>query len=649
MSAFLGIFNLNGKPVAEHDMQPALNFFGQFKNDGCALWTSGPIGFGHQMQAVTPESSQERLPLTRDNLTITADARIDNRDDLFAALDIAHADRRTMTDNELILLAYRKWGDSCPERLIGDYAFAIWDERNQNVFCARDHIGVKPFYYYQTSEIFAFASDLRGLIALEGVRSEIDEAEIARYLLYQGPGYNDNTYTFFKNIYKLPYAHKLTANRQAVRTSSYWTPTEYPEIRLASLDDYADALFDVIQQAVNSRLRTNLHVGAHLSGGLDSSAVAILANRTLKERDHQPDVFSWSPPPGDNSDQTEHGRINAMCLQEGLTPVYIESSVEHGRMMGKLDISLKPSYTASNEDLVQQKAVERGIGLMMSGWGGDETVSFNARGLHAELFANRQWRQLEHHFGFHKARSPRKLAGTARRFWKNAVVPTLPAPMYRFMSYRGLRNGNWTKPYINPDFLEYIGPMIRPSEPPKRETPGVKANQFGLFYSGHMTARMESWASFGLEHGLTYVYPLVDRRVLEFIYAIPGHLHHEGGVNRHLYRYTMARIMPKGVPWQPVKQDTAMFEHAAKLRDEGAKSNRDYWLNDERLKQPNPWVDVPRLSKSLITNTPERHTGAAQRNAINSLTIWQNWKRGNTQSVAFENSEGFKKGTMKYV
>ncbi len=118
--------------------------------DGEGHWINGSVGLGHRMLWTTPESLHEKLPLTNKtrDVVITADARIDNRDDLISALNMSDHLSETITDSEIIMAAYEKWGERSPEKLIGDFSFAIWDNRKNMLFCARDPIGIRPFYYY---------------------------------------------------------------------------------------------------------------------------------------------------------------------------------------------------------------------------------------------------------------------------------------------------------------------------------------------------------------------------------------------------------------------------------------------------------------------------------------------------------------------
>src|SRR5580692_8775923 len=147
-------------------MAAALSFYGP---DGHGQWCGESVGLGHLMLHVTPESLEERQPASlraAPHLIITADARIDNRDELFDALGVPLAGRGQTPDSSLILLAFERWGEDCTKKLLGDFAFAIWNLRDRTLFCARDPFGCKPFFYYHGDGRFIFASDINGVLAL---------------------------------------------------------------------------------------------------------------------------------------------------------------------------------------------------------------------------------------------------------------------------------------------------------------------------------------------------------------------------------------------------------------------------------------------------------------------------------------------------
>ena len=194
--------------------------------------------------------------LTRENLRLKANALI---------------------DEELILSAYEKWGEDCVKHLTGDFAFAIWDERSQRLFCARDHFGVKPFFYTYIDGKFNFSSTLNDLRS--GVSNTLNEIAIGDYLLF---GVNqDNSTTIFKDIQRLPPGHTLTVANNEIKIRRYWTPSLPAEVRYRDNESYVERFLELLSRAVRDRLRTD-RVAISMSGGLDSTSLAAIASETAE-------------------------------------------------------------------------------------------------------------------------------------------------------------------------------------------------------------------------------------------------------------------------------------------------------------------------------------------------------------------------------
>jgi asparagine synthase (glutamine-hydrolysing) len=174
MSAIYGKYNFFNGAVTSEELCVMESKLNHWNGDNAGQWHHKAIGMGHLMLYNTPELLHEKLPLykSESGLCITADARIDNREEIYAALDLCDAD---MADSTLILLLYEKYGEACVQHLIGDFVFAIWDETEQKLFCARDHMGVKPFFYYHDEHFFAFASEIKGLLYLPGIDKSINK------------------------------------------------------------------------------------------------------------------------------------------------------------------------------------------------------------------------------------------------------------------------------------------------------------------------------------------------------------------------------------------------------------------------------------------------------------------------------------------
>lgn len=263
MSAITGIFFRKGKSVDSQLMKKMNDKLSHRGVDGSHIWVEGSVGLGHQMLHTTPESLHEKLPFIEEDLVITADARIDNREELAKKLGID--DVETVSDSYFILKAYGRWGEDCPDKLLGDFAFAIWDRKKEVLFCARDHMGVKPFYYYVDEEMFVFGTEIKALFEVEGVPYKLNKEKLALYLM---KNYCLNPeFTFYKNIKSLPSANSLTIKKNTKKNERYWKLNPNLKIKMASEEYYLKAFRNIFSEAVRCRLRTNFSLGADLSGG----------------------------------------------------------------------------------------------------------------------------------------------------------------------------------------------------------------------------------------------------------------------------------------------------------------------------------------------------------------------------------------------
>ena len=239
-------------------MLGALSDYGKTR----AQWTEGAVGLGCRSAAATNGDGAGHSPcLDRDaGAAVAADARLDDRDTLCSALGVPHAERSALTEGSLILRAWSRWGRECPNHLLGDYAFAVWDARKRTLFCARDHAGVRPFYYAWDSERLRLrqrrgsrprhAGRLRR--AGRGHRGDLSD----------GSGWwNTTTRTFFKEVRKLPPGHTLTIEGDPfpgggprTRIERYWRPERTPAARPASDDAHAEEFLALYARAVEDRL-----------------------------------------------------------------------------------------------------------------------------------------------------------------------------------------------------------------------------------------------------------------------------------------------------------------------------------------------------------------------------------------------------------
>ena len=184
MSAIAGIVNFNKEPVKIEEIHSVMGALQKFPADDIQVWKNENVFFGCHAQWITPESIGEPLPFydSERQCTITADAIIDNREELFESLQVPRDQRKTIPDSQLILLAYYKWGEDSPKHLVGDFAFMIWDEREQKLFGARDFSGSRTLYYYHDQKDLLFVQCIEPLLTLPYIKKELNEEWLAEYL-----------------------------------------------------------------------------------------------------------------------------------------------------------------------------------------------------------------------------------------------------------------------------------------------------------------------------------------------------------------------------------------------------------------------------------------------------------------------------------
>ena len=250
--------------------------------DGQRIWNGGRVGLVHAMLQTRTMCVAQQPASIDGEVWITADARIDGRADLVRALGTAGVTNVSSADDaHLILRAYQAWGERCVDHLIGDFAFAIWDERSQQLFCARDHFGIKPFYYAEIGGAFIFSNTLDCLRLHPGVDGTLNELSIADFLLL---GFHDDTTaTAFAKVHRLAPAHILNRKTVACTVRRYWTLPVDGQVRYRRSRDYVDHFTALFRDAVADRIDSS-GSSIWLSGGVDSAAIAVTASQVAGAR-----------------------------------------------------------------------------------------------------------------------------------------------------------------------------------------------------------------------------------------------------------------------------------------------------------------------------------------------------------------------------
>lgn len=571
MSAIAGIYYLDNRPVDLTDLVKMTDTLAHRGPDGTNTWCDGSVGFGHQMLWTTPESLLEQLPFHQENsqLTITAHARIDNREELIAKLELTHLPSEKITDSQIILSAYEKWGEDCPKELLGDFAFAIWDGSKKKLFCARDHFGVKPFYYYHSSQMFAFATEIKALLSLPQIPSVVNELMIADHLSSICP---DPTITFYEGIVRLMPAHTLTVRAEGVSTKCYWKLDPSREIQLNSNQEYAKAFREVFTEAVRSRLRSAFPIGSTLSGGLDSSSVSCTA-RKLLDRDVPLHTFSAVFDTFTESDERPYQ--DAVLAQGGfescrvgvdnispLVDIQQMHEQQEGALLGGNRYMLWSIHKAVKE---------RGVRVLLGGFDGDTVVS-HGTGYLVQLAENKRWLKLAYEV-IQFSRKSNKSWQKALWSWVvgygikplTAKYPILKLrERFRRILNKKASSQRLNRPAhlpaleasLNDDFVKRFNLKERFQAYYKRHQalPATEREEhYQKLTADFLTYTFETMDKAAALFGIDLRFPFWDKRVVEFCLSLPPEQKLENGWSRLVLRRGMENILPPKVQWRKGK------------------------------------------------------------------------------------------------
>ena len=553
MSGIFGLFNRNGRPVepaALRSMGEAMDSWGP---DGQRLWCRGPVGLGHLLLKNTPESASEVQPLesSESGVVLSAAARIDNREELGQQLGMSPTEISRSPDSGLILKSYERWGKECVDRLLGDWSFGLWDPRQQRLFLARDHCGISGVYYYQDEHLFAFASSLKGLLALPQVPRRPNQMRLVRLVTVWMEGMNFGD-TFYQDIQRLAAAHRVWVEPARSRLEEYWSLDNIPEIRLGRDEEYAEAFLEMYGAAVHCRLRTDRKVGIFLSSGLDSGSVAALAAPELARRNQRLQGFTSVPVHdtafGGAGNEGPLAESNARFIGSvDVHPVRAEGLSPWNGVLRVLEILQEPAHATANYYWylrILEKARERNIGVMLTGQMGNLTVSWSGykdhvRGLLRSGQLKRYW---------HEIRAWKKVnTAPLSQMLRNQVVrPGLPVWLLRLVNRARSREVGPLL-FLNPELALQLGlrQQMRASghDPTWARSDTLLLRRLMLMHSMPKANQFE----LGAAHGLEIRDPTEDRRVVEFCLGTPDSQFHGNGRDRLLLRRAFSDLLPEAV------------------------------------------------------------------------------------------------------
>ena len=535
MRLICGLMRLDGTAASENLLlRMAAQMDAPQLRPSLRIWRDGPVGLGllDFSAGVTGVPPLPQLGAS----TITADVRLDEPDKLRDTFGVEQS------EDALLLAVLERYGPTGLDQVLGDFTFANWNSQTQTLVCARDAFGIRPFsYVYKPAKFFAFASLANALHGSGIVPKTIDQDAVARRVVH-AYRFDDS---LVLGIKRLPPAHFIEVSRENISLQRYWQlDRSMLGTNKCSATDVARELRSLVDRAVRCRLPLTGETGAHLSGGLDSSAIAVLAARQLREAGSTLHAYSFlDRQRNDITTEDEAEFVKAVLDQEGdidWTPIRPAAGLPG---LGEtLDIDkLAPLGEEQPENQVCQRAKDQGVELILSGWGGDESATYNGRGALAELFLHGRWRKLAHEMS-----SLRRERGwsLSRVFYSEVLSYFVPGEAKSLAKRLSGKGQNMQSLIVRSLSHELNALLAKTRDGGLSMVPDGRENRWRLITSPHIAERAEVWAQIGARHGLAFAFPLLDRRVVEFSLSLPSDMFLNNGFRRRPFREAMIDVLP---------------------------------------------------------------------------------------------------------
>ena len=595
MSGIAGMLRFDGRPVGRHEVERAAGALRQFGPDRAGILAGGDIGLVHVLMRMTPEDGFDRQPLRgASGAVITADLRLDNRDEIIACVGLGR-EAAAWGDARVLLAAWERLGDAIWPQLRGPFAAAIWEPRHHILTLARDHLGLNVVMWHRSENCFAFATMPNGLFAF-GVPRELSEEKLADFLVLN---HADHATTMYRNVRRVLPAHvlKVTADGK-VSQRRFWSVREVAPVRLSSDAAYAEGLRDCLDRAVRRQLRSAHAVGSLLSGGLDSSSVSALAARALREKGERLAAFTGVPrrgfdgalPVGTYADETPF--VNMIARAAGNIDVTYMRNDESDdfaaleRMFTALESPVRNPTNLGWMLALLRQARSQGKRVLLGGLTGNSTVSWSGWSQAAGHFkrgrlrtAYKQWRQ------YYCATSYSQLQSLQKLF----LEPMLPPRRVASEAWRA-------HSAIRPDFAAAMQVDAR-----------ARKNGHDFRYRAQQDERIAGLAQVdyagdwhAAEKAVTGVEvrdPTADIDVVAYCFGVPEEQYLAEGIDRSLIRRAMWGLLPQPVLTNRMSglQAADWYEKLSSRRGELARQLGELAASPLARRV----IDLPRLERAL--------------------------------------------------
>ncbi|MFZ4400524.1 MAG: asparagine synthase (glutamine-hydrolyzing) [Bacteroidales bacterium] len=446
---------------------------------------------------------------------------------------------RSETDTEVILNAYLEWGKDCIKRFNGMFAIALWDIEKQTLFCARDRMGIKPFYYHFDGKQFAFASEIKQLVKSNIVTPKVNYANVYNYLLMSRLNVDRNT--FFEGIIELPPAHIMEVSSTGIQIERYWDIDEHNNLNGLSDNAYAKEFEELFADVVRLRLRSDVPLGIALSGGLDSSSIACVAKRFVSNP-----IKTFSVYYEDDKKFDEREFINEVLKTGNFNPIYytanqnvsFEELTKFFYHQDEPCMSASPFSAYKNNENIRKA----GIIVALNGQGGDELLA----GYHTyfkyyylDLVRNFKIFKLIREFNLYQKEFHLTNKQIINMFSKIGLRLILSDKFLKKFEYKEIANEN----FYTADLKKHQYPVML-KQKYKEE---LKNNLYQTLVNTSIPHLLHWEDRNSMAHSIESRVPFLDYRLVEWIFSIPTEQKIKGAETKYILRNAMKNILPEKV------------------------------------------------------------------------------------------------------
>lgn len=532
MSGCVLVFHRDHAPIDPSVSERMLAVLGHHGPDGCDLSYSPSVTLGHQHFWTTPEEIGEKQPLTEPTgrFHLVFDGRLDNRQELLTLLD---CNRERMSDAALLLLAYERWTEACFARLLGPFAVALFDAAQRRVVCARDPLGDRTLFYFMNSRILIVASEEQAILTHPAVARRVNESRLAAYFALQVP--SDGS-TFFADVSELPPAHVMVVGEEGVRTWRYWTANLATNMRYRTDAEYAEHFQTLLADSVACRLRTLSPPVVMMSGGLDSTSVAALAARQGQTDPSSTRLRTISYVFDELQSCDERWFMEAMSSRYNIEAIQIPGD-DAWPLRNVTTWPLNPNTPEGNlyrrlKERIYRVARDGGTRTVLTGVFGDE------------LYAGAEYWLCdflrEHRFtqAWHESRLHIREQGLWD-FLKSSALRRLPGARW-LRELRPTPNPRWLTDYARAKLpaTDPWSDLVRVSHRPEQYD-----SVLGPYAAQDASEEIFHASQFAIE----LRHPYRDRRLVEFMLAVPAYQLYSQGLYKHILRNAMKNILPERI------------------------------------------------------------------------------------------------------